>query len=196
MSLALPAFWLLLAGAELVDIRDVAPGIRLDIRYATENNFTRVKVYGEARCLLRPEAANRLAEVQRDLARSGLGLKVYDCYRPLSVQKKFWALVPDERYVADPAKGSRHNRGMAVDLTLVDRQGKELPMPTGYDDFTPRAHRDSTDAPREALRNREVLERAMARRGFAPLPTEWWHFDAPGWERHPVLDIPLDASRR
>jgi zinc D-Ala-D-Ala dipeptidase len=177
--------------ADLVDIRDVNPRIRLDIRYATANNFTGARVYDEARCFLRPDVAQRLSQVQRDLERQGLGLKVYDCYRPLSVQKKFWALVPDERYVADPAKGSRHNRGAAVDLTLVDARGRELPMPTGYDDFTEKAHRDAKDLPAETIRNREILEKAMVRRGFVPLPTEWWHFDAAGWEKYPVMDVPF-----
>lgn len=187
------AFLLLLLApaAELVDIRDVNPNIRLDIRYATPNNFTGVAVYDQPLCLLRPEVARRLDRVQRDLESRGLGLKVYDCYRPLSIQKKFWSLVPDERYVANPAKGSRHNRGAAVDLTLVDARGRELPMPTGYDDFTPRAHRDFKDLPAEAIRNRELLEQVMQSHGFEPLPSEWWHFDAQGWERYPVMDHPL-----
>jgi D-alanyl-D-alanine dipeptidase len=140
--------------------------------------------------------ARRLSQVQQDLERQGLGLKVYDCYRPLSVQKKFWALVPDERYVADPAKGLRHNRGAAVDLTLVDAKGDELPMPTPYDDFTDKAHRDAKDVQPEAVRNRQILERAMVRHGFIPLPTEWWHFDGPGWESYPVLDIPFSLVGR
>lgn len=183
--------FLLAGSANLVDIRQVNPRIRLDIRYATANNFTKTKVYDEARCFLRPEVARRLSQVQRDLEARGLGLKVYDCYRPLSVQRKFWALMPDERYVADPAKGSRHNRGAAVDLTLVDAAGRELPMPTPYDDFTPKAHPGATDLPPEAIRNRETLKNAMMRRGFTVFPTEWWHFDAPGWENYPILDVPF-----
>jgi D-alanyl-D-alanine dipeptidase len=104
-------------------------------------------------------------------------LKVYDCYRPPEVQKKFWALVPDERYVANPVKGSKHSLGAAVDLTLVDRRGRELEMPTRYDDFTERAHRDYMKLPRRAIRNRALLREVMVRHGFVPLPTEWWHFD-------------------
>jgi len=190
---ALGFLLLLAAGADLVDIRDAAPRIRLDLRYATTNNFTHVKLYGEARCLLRADVARRLAAVQRDLERQGFGLKVFDCYRPLAVQKKLWALVPDERYVADPAKGSRHNRGAAVDLTLVTAAGADVPMPTGFDDFTPRAHRDAADLPPAAIRNRATLEKAMVGQGFIPMPTEWWHFDAPDWASYPVLDIPLRA---
>jgi zinc D-Ala-D-Ala dipeptidase len=180
----------------LVDIQSVDPGIRLDIRYATENNFTHQKVYDEAACFLRAEAAQNLSKVQEDLEKQGLGLKVFDCYRPLSVQRKFWALVPDERYVANPGKGSRHNRGAAVDLTLVREDGTELPMPTAYDDFTERAHRDYIKLPQEAIKDRELLEWIMARHGFVPLPTEWWHFDFAGWEKYPVLDVPFSGLRR
>lgn len=175
----------------MVDIQSVNPGIRLDIRYATANNFTRQPVYDEARCYLIADAAGRLSDVQEELEKQGLGLKVFDCYRPLSVQKKFWALVPDERYVADPAKGSRHNRGAAVDLTLVAADGNELPMPTDFDDFTVKASRGYSDLPEEARRNRVMLQSAMEKNGFVGLPTEWWHFDFKGWEKHPVLDIPL-----
>src|SRR5207302_168764 len=156
-----------------------APGVRLDIRYATENNFTHQRVYAEARCLLRRAVAERLARVQAALAVDELGLLVFDCFRPLSVQRRFWALVPDERYVADPRKGSRHNRGAAIDLTLVDAGGKPLDMGTDFDDFGPRAHRDFRELPQPALDHRARLERAMAKEGFTGLPTEWWHFDAP-----------------
>lgn len=195
MHAAIVLLLLAAAGADLVDIRSVNPRIRLDIRYATTDNFTKTKVYDEARCFLRPDVARRLSRAQTELEAQGLGLKVYDCYRPLSVQRKFWALVPDERYVADPAKGSRHNRGAAVDLTLVDAAGRELPMPTGYDDFTPKASPDATDLPADVIRNREILKRAMLRQGFTPFPTEWWHFDAPGWEKYPVLDVPFADVR-
>ena len=122
--------------ARLIDIRSVNKKIALDIRYATENNFLKRKLYPVARCLLRGAAAKLLSQVQDDLAKQGLGLKVYDCYRPLSIQKQMWAVLPNPNYVADPAKGSRHNRGVAVDLTLVDRNGKELEMPSGFDEFS------------------------------------------------------------
>ena len=132
-----------------------------------------------------------LDSVQRELEKVGLGLKVWDCYRPLSVQKILWSIVPDERYVANPAKGSRHNRGCAVDLTLVDSLGNELPMPTKYDDFTEKAHRDYYNLPDTVIKNRKILEDVMKKYGFIPLPTEWWHFDAQGWENFSILDIPL-----
>lgn len=187
----------LLAGTEpLVDIRTVVPGIRLDIRYATANNFTHTQVYPEAACFLREPVARAIAAVERDLERRGLGLKLYDCYRPLSVQRRFWALVPDERYVADPAKGSRHNRGAAVDLTVVDKHGRELGMPTAYDDFTEKAHRDYMKLPKRAIRNRALLEKVMVGHGFIPMPTEWWHFDYGGWEKYPVEDASFEELRK
>ena len=177
--------------ANLVDIASVAPTVRLDMRYATPNNFTGRTLYPVARCLLRPDVARRLARAQQALAPLHLGLQVYDCYRPPSVQREMWALVPDERYVADPAKGSRHNRGAAVDVTLIDGDGAPLVMPTGFDDFSERAHRDYADLPPTVRANRALLERVMSDAGFAGLPTEWWHFDAVGWEQYEVLDTPL-----
>lgn len=179
--------------ARLIDIRSVNNKIALDIRYATENNFLKRKLYPVARCVLRGAAVKPLSQVQDDLAKQGLGLKVYDCYRPLSIQKQMWAVLPDSNYVANPAKGSRHNRGAAVDVTLVDRNGKELEMPSGFDDFTERAHRDYKGGSPQSLKNRQRLEEAMKKYGFIPLATEWWHFDAPGWENFSVLDIPFGA---
>ena len=184
-----------LRGQGLVELKTLSPKIPLDIRYATANNFTGRAVYDEARCFLQWPAAEALLKVQGELRRQGLSLKIYDCYRPLSVQKKFWALVPDERYVADPAKGSRHNRGMAVDLTEVDGSGRELRMPSPYDDFTERAHRDFMNLPAESIRNRERLEKVMVKYGFEPFPTEWWHFDFRGWEAYPVMDVPFEKIR-
>lgn len=181
------------ANAQLVDIRSVNAAIHLDLRYATANNFMHRVLYKESRCLLRAIAANQLSQVQEDLEAIGLGLKVYDCYRPLSVQKQMWKLVPDDRYVANPAHGSRHNRGSAVDATLVDRAGRELTMPTDFDDFTERAAINSNDASVQAKQNRHQLQEAMTKHGFIPLQTEWWHFDTATWAQFPVLDVPLEA---
>lgn len=181
-----------------VDVRRLDPSIRLDVRYATTANFTGVAVYPVARCLLRREVAARLVRVQARLRAQGLGLLVWDCYRPFSVQQRFWALVPDARYVAEPVvrdgrpvEGSKHNRGAAVDVTLVDATGTPLVMPTDYDDFGPRAHWDATDWSPEARHHAGLLERAMTAEGFAPLPTEWWHYDGPGWQRYDLADVPL-----
>jgi len=176
------------SAAGLVNVAKVAPTVVVDMRYATPNNFAKTPFYPAAACFLDEKAAGALKRVEADLAPSGLRLKVFDCYRPLSVQRKLWKLVPDPRYVADPSKGSRHNRGMAVDLTLVGRDGRELTMPTGFDDFTDRAHRDSPASP-EAAKNRALLEKAMSKRGFVGLSTEWWHFDYSEWDKAPLLDV-------
>lgn len=179
--------------ADLVELTDVIPGVILDIRYATENNFTGKAVYPVSRCFLVRDAALALHKVQNDLEPLGYRLKVFDGYRPLSVQWKFWEILPDPDYVADPRVGSRHNRGYAVDLTLVDLDGNEVLMPTEFDDFTERAHRDYLALPPEAIGHREILEQVMVRHGFIPFPTEWWHFDYQGYEDQPNLDVPLDA---
>jgi beta-N-acetylhexosaminidase/D-alanyl-D-alanine dipeptidase len=187
-------------GASLVDVALVDPTIVLDLRYATPNNFTGVKIYPVARCLLRRDVARRLAAVQSELRAEGIGLEAWDCYRPISVQKRFFDLVPDPRYVAEPVfengrpiAGSKHNRGAAVDVTLVDATGRQLEMPTDFDDFSLRAHRDDTTATPGARRNAQHLEAAMVKQGFLPLATEWWHFDAPGWEAYELLDEPLPS---
>ncbi|NTU97809.1 MAG: M15 family metallopeptidase [Chlorobiaceae bacterium] len=179
---------------DFVDIGELDRSIVLDIRYATPNNFTGQAVYPAARCLLRRDAALRLLRVQEKLAEKGYRLVVFDCYRPLSVQKRFWEILPDERYVADPSKGSRHNRGAAVDVSLADSAGRLLAMPTGYDDFSEKAHRDWKGASPEALKNSAILETAMKAEGFEPFPAEWWHFDAPGWEEYPVSDFPMKKT--
>ena len=176
------------------DITDYDTSIILDIRYASANNFTGKKIYPSSRCLLRRDVAMRLLNVQKKLHRMGYGLIVFDCYRPLSVQKTFWAILPDERYVADPAKGSRHNRGAAVDVSLADSAGKQLPMPTGYDDFSDKASRNLKGASPEARKYSLLLEGVMKEEGFEPFPTEWWHYDAAGWEQYPVSDFPLQKT--
>jgi len=188
-----------LAAAGLLEVARLDPSLVLDIRYATTNNFTGRAVYPSARCFLRGEVAHRLLAVQSALRTKGLGLKLFDCYRPFSVQETFWSIVPDERYVLEPersadgsiVKSSKHNRGAAVDATLVDASGRELPMPTGFDDFTDKAHRHYMGASAEAIANRKILEKAMQAQGFVPYASEWWHFDALGWEHDPPLDIPL-----
>lgn len=189
-----------LGADDLVDIGDIDSSIALDMRYATADNFTGVVVYPVARCLLRRDVAERLARVQAAVVERGLSLLLWDCYRPFSVQEQFWALVSDPRYVARPArsggvpvKGSRHNRGAAVDVTLVGRDGQRLEMPTEHDDFTRRAHRGHRGASPTARRNAELLESAMVAEGFLPMASEWWHFDGPDWRRYPLQDVPLSG---
>ena len=179
--------------AKLVDVRSLNPNIALDIRYATKNNFVKQQLYRQAKCFLRASVAEKLSRVQTELATQGLGLKVYDCYRPLSVQKRLWQIKPDPNYVANPVNGSRHNRGAAVDLTLVDRTGKTLEMPTDFDDFSDRASRNYNQLSNAAKTNRATLARVMVKYGFVPLETEWWHFDAKDWQQFPLTDVSFEA---
>jgi D-alanyl-D-alanine dipeptidase len=175
----------------LVDLSTLA--IPLDVRYATADNFMKKVLYPVAKSYLRAPAAQSLKDVQRELAARGIGIKVFDAYRPYRVTEAMWEPIKDPDYVADPAKGSRHNRGAAVDLTLIDlRTGAELPMPTPYDDFTSRAHHDFKDLPADALENRALLREVMTKHGFDPLPSEWWHYDFRGWERFELMDVGLE----
>jgi len=175
----------------LVDLESLS--IPLDIRYATPDNFMKKPLYPVAKAYLRAPAARALAEVQRELAPRSLGIKVFDAYRPYRVTEAMWEPIRNPDYVADPAKGSRHNRGAAVDLTLIDlRTGAEVTMPTAYDDFTERAAHAFTDLPADALANRTLLREVMVKHGFDPLPSEWWHYDFRGWERFELMDVGLE----
>jgi D-alanyl-D-alanine dipeptidase len=178
-------------GGFLCDITHVDPSIQVDMRYAARDNFLKEAIYPVNRCLLRADVAERLARVQRRLEAEGFGLRMWDCYRPQSVQQRMWDLVPDTRFVADPLVGSKHSRASAVDVTLVDKNGNPVEMPTKHDDFSERARRDYKALPPAALRNRKILEDAMTAEGFIPLPTEWWHFDDPEWKSAPLLDQPF-----
>jgi D-alanyl-D-alanine dipeptidase len=178
-------------GTRLIDLASL--GIPLDIRYATPNNFMRKTLYPVAKAYLRAPAARALVAVQKDLASRGLGIKVFDAYRPYRVTEAMWEPIRNPDFVADPAKGSRHNRGAAVDLTLIDlKTGTEVPMPTGYDDFTERAAQSFMDLPADALANRALLKEVMERHGFKALPSEWWHFDYNGWENFALMDVALE----
>jgi len=174
----------------LVPVEEVHPSALPEVRYATRYNFTGAQLYPSARLWLHRDTASALSRAQKDLAKQGLGLKVFDAYRPFSVQQRMWNLIRDERYVSNPAKNrGRHTRGTAVDVTLVDARGKQLDMPTDFDDFTDRAHSDYPGVTTRQKTNRELLARVMSRHGFVPYPFEWWHFDLRGWEKYPVLDI-------
>jgi D-alanyl-D-alanine dipeptidase len=177
--------------AEIVDLLSVDSTFVLDIRYATADNFTKVVLYPAAKGKLRREAAESLAAVQRELRPLGLRLKIYDGYRPLSIQWKLWEVVPNEDFVANPKKGSRHNRGAAVDLTIIDSAGNELEMPTGYDDFTANASHEFMDLSAASLKNRALLKDVMMKHGFLPIKSEWWHYDFNGWDKYEILDEPL-----
>lgn len=169
------------------DVAKLDPTIRLDIRYATTDNFTKAKIYDCPRCLLRPEAAEALVQAHKALQKRKMGLKMFDCYRPRPYQQRLWDKVPDANYVTPPAKGSMHSRGAAVDLTIVDASGNELDMGTPYDFFGPKAHYDHTDLPAKVLENRRLLRATMEAAGFRGIRTEWWHFSYRG-KNYPLSD--------
>lgn len=179
---------------QLVELKKVVPDIKLDIRYATTNNFMHRKMYRQARAFSRLPVANALKAVQADLKKLGYGLKIFDGYRPYAVTVDFYKYASDKHFVADPKKGSKHNRGCAVDLTIIDlKTGKDVPMPTGYDAFDKKAAADYTDLPENILKNRALLKDVMQKHGFSMLKNEWWHFDFTGWKNYPVMDIPFEA---
>ncbi|MDX1940058.1 MAG: M15 family metallopeptidase [Saprospiraceae bacterium] len=161
---------------EWLDVQVLDSTIIIDIRYATTNNFMKEKVYDCGRCYLRAEVAKTIVKIHQELQKQGLGLKMFDCYRPRPYQWRLWNKVPNPNYVADPRKGSMHNRGSAVDLTIVDAYGKELNMGTEYDYFGKEGHHDYTNLPKEVLKNRILLKKIMGDFGFQWIRTEWWHY--------------------
>lgn len=179
--------------SRLVDLEKIIPGVVLDIRYATKNNFTGKKIYNSPKAYLRVPVAEALKKVQEDLNTMGLAIKVFDAYRPYSATVKFYEVYPDTNFVAAPWHGSRHNRGCAVDLTLIElATGKELEMPTPFDDFSDKAHHDYMDLPDEVIENRTLLKNVMAKHGFYKYDYEWWHYDFIGWEKFDLMNIPFE----
>jgi zinc D-Ala-D-Ala dipeptidase len=171
--------------------------LRTDWVYATANNFTHQVLYTHPDAYLRLEAATALQQVQDTLHSLGFDIQLFDAYRPYSVTEKMWQIVPDERYAANPANGSGHNRGVAVDVTLVDiTTGKALPMPTGFDNFTDTAHHSFMDLPGEMLKNRALLKKVMEQYGFVALATEWWHYSLPNPKRYALLDISFEEMKK
>ncbi len=167
--------------SQWIEIIRLDASILLDLRYATANNFMQQQVYDCGRCFYRPAVAKALAAVQADLRPKGLGLKMYDCYRPAPYQQRLWDIMPDARYVARPEKGSVHGRGAAADLTLVVLEsGEELDMGTTYDFFGEAAYTTTTHLAAEVLANRRLFQEAMLARGFSTIRTEWWHFNFSG----------------
>lgn len=161
-----------------------------DLRYGTKQNFTGKVLYHDPVAYLRLPVARALQAVQQELQSRHLAIKIWDAYRPYAVTVEMWKVVPDERYAANPAKGSGHNRGAAVDLTLVDlTTGKELPMPTGFDDFTEKAHHNYMNLPAAVLANRQLLRDVMERNGFVALETEWWHYSLANAKQFSLLDL-------
>ncbi len=161
---------------EWTEVKDLAPDVVIDIRYATKNNFVGEQIYDCARCFLRPEVAKAIAKAQTQLKKQGLGFKIFDGYRPRPYQQRLWDKKPDDRFVTPPAKGSMHNRGAAVDITLVDADGKELEMGTPYDFFGDEAYSTYTNLPTQVLKNRQLLRETLEKVGLKGIRTEWWHF--------------------
>ena len=183
----------------LVELVKLDPTIRLDMRYATANNFTGRVLYDEARAFLTIAAAQALVRANAAARAEGFGLTIYDAYRPWRVTKQLWDATPvgpKKDYVANPKRGSKHNRGCAVDLTLHElKTGVLVEMPTEFDDFSEKAHRNYAGASAVATANRARLERYLQAEGFVGLSNEWWHFDFTGWEEFPVMDVPFDKIR-
>lgn len=178
---------------ELIDLEKSIPGIVLDIRYATNNNFTGERIYTLAKAYARKPVAEALKRIQADLKTKGLGVKIFDSYRPYRATVKFYEVYRDTTYVASPYRGSRHNRGCALDLTLINLASKEeLKMPTEYDSFTKAAWPSTPVADPLIKKNRQTLIDAMQKHGFRVNSSEWWHFDFVGWKKFDVLDIEFE----
>lgn len=181
---------------KMVDLAKEVPGLVLDMRYATKDNFMGRRLYDAPRAFLRVPAAEALRRVQDDLRARGMGLKVWDAYRPYAVTVRMWKehASVSANYIAPPTLGSDHNRGIALDVSLVDlATGRDLPMPTEFDDFSPKAWRDYGALPLAALYNRGVLREAMEARGFHGLESEWWHYAYRQAKSYSVLDLPFSA---
>ncbi len=190
---AAPAQGLAAPAPGLADVAHAVPDAVVDLRYATPSNILGRAVYpAGARCLLISPVADRLARAAARLRRHGLRLRLWDCYRPVAVQREMWRLLPRKGFVADPAKGSNHNRAAAVDVGLAAADGAEVELPTAFDAFERRARAGATAGISPAARrNRDLLRAAMEAEGFRVNRMEWWHFDAPEARRAPVLDVPL-----
>jgi D-alanyl-D-alanine dipeptidase len=178
----------------MIELKSLIPAVQYELRYASKNNFTGQRMYPKNThtTYLRRKPAMALAKVAEDLKEKGLGIKIWDAYRPYRTTVQFWKLIHDERFVANPSKGSGHNRGTAVDLTLVDlKTGKELEMPTPFDDFSPSAFHGATNLDQVRINNRKLLRATMEKYGFVRFETEWWHYYWPGAEKFAVLDLPF-----
>lgn len=176
----------------MVELKSLIDNLQYELRYASKKNFTGKRLYprNTHTTFLRLKPALALAKVAEDLKEKGLGIKIWDAYRPYRTTVQFWELIHDERFVANPSKGSGHNRGTAVDLTLVDlKTGKELEMPTPFDDFSTAAYHGATNIDELRIRNRILLKKTMEKFGFVPLETEWWHYSWPGASAYDVLDL-------
>lgn len=184
---------------KLIELKSIIPHIQYDLKYATTDNFTSVQLYpaNTKHTYLRNDPAEALAKAARELEEKGLGIWVWDAYRPYHVTVKFWNLIKDERYVAHPAKGSGHNRGIAIDMTLYDlKTGALLEMPTSFDDFSEKAHHGFDGISSLQRANRELLRTIMEKYGFIKFQTEWWHYYWPNGEQYDVLDFSFKQIKK
>ena len=180
------------AGSEkkLIEVTsEKVPGLVLEIRYATEQNITGKKIYADKRAWLREETIRKLAQVARELEEKGYRLVLWDGWRPASAQKALWAAKPDGRFLTPPNRISRHTRGTSVDVSLADRNGKTLEMPSDHDEFTDRADEDFSDVPKEVAQRARLLRKAMFRAGFSGVPDEWWHYDLRDWASYEPIEV-------
>ena len=180
---------------DLAELVKLDSGIKLDIRYATSDNFLSTPVYTQARAFLQRPAAEALVRVNKKLRPQGYGLIIHDAYRPWYVTKVFWDATPADKhsFVANPAEGSKHNRGCAVDLSLYDiKTGKEVEMPSVYDEMTERAYSNYPGGTDEQRERRKILREVMESEGFIVNPEEWWHFDYKAWAEYPLLNTPFE----
>jgi len=180
------------AGSEkkLIEVTsEKVPGLVLEIRYATEQNITGKKIYADKRAWLREETIRKLAQVARELEEKGYRLVLWDGWRPASAQKALWAAKPDGRFLTPPNRVSRHTRGTSVDVSLADRNGKILEMPSDHDEFTDRADEDFSDVPKEVAQRARLLRKAMFRAGFSGVPDEWWHYDLRDWASYEPIEV-------
>lgn len=178
--------------AKLVELVKLDKTIKLDIRYATENNFVGKAVYTEARAFLQKPAAEAVLRVHKKLKKQGLGIVIFDGYRPWAVTKLFWEVTPEDKrkFVANPKTGSKHNRGCAIDLSIYDlKTGKNVEMPSEFDEFTERASPNYKGGTEIETKNRELLRNLMEAEGFSVNANEWWHFDYKNWQDYGIYDI-------
>lgn len=177
----------------LVNVADMDGSLIFDLKYARPDNFTKIAVYPVKVCVLQRETALKLINANEEFKKLGFRIKIWDAYRPMYVQRIFWNIVKDERFVANPDKnGSRHNRGTAVDITLVDDGGRELKMPSAFDDFSEKACRNSKNMHEEERKNLNFLTEIMVRHGFITIDTEWWHFDDSNYYKYEIVDVKLE----
>lgn len=177
---------------QLIELKEIIPYLRYDLKYASNQNFTGKRVYPKntQSTYLVKEAAQSLKNIAKELEAKNLGLLIWDAYRPYRATVKFWKMIHDERYVANPAKGSGHNRGIAVDLTLYEiSTGELLEMPTGFDNFSDTAHHDFMMLAEKKIMNRQLLKNTMEKHGFKSLETEWWHYAWPNDRNYPIMNI-------